>query len=459
MIFYSLAFLLFFLGMSVLFHASRTVKWQHRVVLLANMLFYAYWDIRFLLLLLSLVLVCYLAALGYERNKKQSYITIAVALCLLVLGIFKYLNFFLSSFCSAFGISNVHTLKIILPLGISFYIFQTLSYVLDVKKGSISAERDFVKLAAYISFFPQVTSGPIVKAHDFLPQMESLHKINKANLVSGLQLFLLGLTKKVVIADRIGMAVNAVYQTPEIYNGVSILFAIIGYSIQIYCDFSGYSDMAVGIARIWGFDLGKNFNMPYLASNPSDFWRRWHISLSSWFRDYVYIPLGGGRCSKWKTYRNLLITMLLSGVWHGANWTFVLWGGVHALGSMIYKGYRDVLGKEKSKIGNGISILLNTVFISLLWVIFRADSLSHALEIFVGLFRWDGICFISIFTVVYTLLIFLGHLLAYWKQNGNTVEPALDLNLFRNKVLLCIWIFLIVMFAYAGESAFIYAQF
>lgn len=459
MIFYSITFLLFYMVMSALFHICKTVKWQHRIILLANILFYTYWDVRFLLLLMGITVVCYASARGYARSGSQMYITAAVVICLLTLGVFKYLNFFISSFCHAFGNQNVQTLKIILPLGISFYIFQALSYVLDVKKGVIQAESDFVKLAAYISFFPQVTSGPIVKAHDFLPQMGHLHRVKKENLSKGFQLFLLGLTKKIVFADQMGVAVNAVFQAPEIYSGISIFFAIIGYSVQIYCDFSGYSDMAIGIAKSWGFNLGKNFNMPYLAKNPSDFWRRWHISLSSWFRDYVYIPLGGGRSAKWKIYRNLLITMLLSGVWHGANWTFVLWGGMHALGSMVHKSYRDFLGNKKNKIGDGISILLNCIFVSLLWVIFRADSLSHALDIFEGLFRRDGICFISIFTVLYTLLICLGHLLAYWKQKGNTMEPALDLNLFQNKILLCIWILLIVMFAYVGESAFIYAQF
>lgn len=459
MIFYSFSFLLFFGGMSALFHLCKTEKWQHKVILLANVLFYAYWDVRFLVLLMGIVLVCYGAALKYEKSQKTAWITAATAVCLLCLGIFKYLNFFLLSFSNAFGIRNVQTLKIILPLGISFYVFQALSYVFDVKKGTICAEHNFVKLAAYISFFPQVTSGPIVKAHDFLPQMEHLHKIRKEDFYSGLQLFLLGLTKKVVIADRIGAAVNVVYQTPESFSGISILFAIIGYSVQIYCDFSGYSDMAVGVARVWGFDLGINFNMPYLSKNPSDFWRRWHISLSSWFRDYVYIPLGGGRCGTWKTYRNLLITMLLSGVWHGANWTFVIWGTAHALGSIVHKIFRDARKGCVHRNGNVGAMVLNGVFVSLLWVVFRADSVPHALAILQGLFRRDGIHFVSVFTVAYTLLLLLCHGLAYWKHSGNIREPDLDLECFRNKLLVCIWVLLIAMFAYVGESAFIYAQF
>ena len=300
MSFYSLNFLLFFLAATGLVQLSKTVKAQRWVFLLANAVFYAYWDARFLLLLLGVIGVCYAAARLFEYGGKSAYIYAGVTACLALLGFCKYYNFFVSSFARAFGL-GLGTLNIILPLGISFYLFQAMSYLLDVKKGTIPAERDFVALAAYISFFPQITSGPIVKAHDFLPQLERLHRVKKENVYLGVTRFVTGLTKKVVFADRIGVAVNAVFATPAAYNGLSIAMAVIGYSLQIYCDFSGYSDMAIGIATIWDFDLGKNFNMPYLAENPSDFWRRWHISLSTWFRDYVYIPLGGSRRGKFRT--------------------------------------------------------------------------------------------------------------------------------------------------------------
>ena len=350
------------------------------------------------------------------------------------------------------------TLNIILPLGISFYLFQAMSYLLDVKKGAITAERDFVKLAAYISFFPQITSGPIVKAHDFLPQLDRLHRVRKDNVYLGVTRFVTGLTKKVVLADRIGVAVNAVFAAPAAYNGLSIAMAVIGYSLQIYCDFSGYSDMAIGIATVWDFDLGRNFNMPYLAENPSDFWRRWHISLSSWFRDYVYIPLGGSRRGRFRTYVNLLVTMLLSGLWHGANATFLVWGAYHGLGCVAHRmlGRR---GGQKKPWQTALCTAANCLFVSLGWVIFRSESVGKAMEIFLGLFRGTGICYVNVFTVVYGGMIALTHLYARFRRNANAPEEALKLDTFRGKLLLSVWISLILGLMYCGNSAFIYANF
>jgi len=460
MTFYSIQFILFFLTASMLLHFSKTVKQQHCFILLFNNIFYGYWDVRFLPILFGVIAVCYLSALGYSRTSNKRYVLVSVIISLGTLGIFKYYNFFIESFCSAFHIANTPSLQLILPLGISFYIFQALSYVLDVKNGRIAAETNFVKLAAYISFFPQITSGPIVKAHDFLPQLDSLHRIKKENLYSGLQMFLLGLTKKVVLGDHIGVAVNAVFSAPAAYSGLSIFFAILGYALQIYFDFSGYSDMAIGIASLWGFDLGKNFNMPYLAQNPSDFWRRWHISLSTWFRDYVYIPLGGGRCKTWKIYRNLLITMLLSGLWHGASWNFLIWGFFHGIGAIVHKAYRDWSGCKRTDTRyRWLFILMNTLYVSLLWVIFRTESINKALAIFVGLFRTTGIHYINTYTVVSLFLMIAVSLAAYFKNDRNGFEINLNLDRFKNKIWLLIWVFLIVIFSYVGETAFIYAQF
>ena len=393
MSFTSVNFLLFFLAATALVQLSKTVKQQHRVFLLSNAVFYAYWDVRFLLLLLGVIGVCYAAARLYERSGKPAFVYVGVIFCLALLGFCKYYHFFVSSFARAFGLAE-GTLNILLPLGISFYLFQAMSYLLDVKKGTMTAERDFVVLAAYISFFPQITSGPIVKAHDFLPQLERLHRVKKDNVYLGVTRFVTGLTKKVVFADRIGVAVNAVFAAPAAYNGLSIAMAVVGYSLQIYCDFSGYSDMAIGIAAIWDFDLGKNFNLPYLAENPSDFWRRWHISLSSWFRDYVYIPLGGSRRGKLRTYVNLFITMVLSGLWHGANVTYLVWGAYHGLGCVIHR----LLGKRRSQRTpwqTALCTAANCLFVSAGWVIFRADSMAQAMAVFSGLFRGDGICYVK----------------------------------------------------------------
>ena len=459
MIFYSVPFLVLFICSSVLLHNAKTVKQQHWVILAANAVFYGYWDIRFLALVALETLVCYYAMLRFTASKKRFWMIASSAVCLLVLGVFKYSNFFIESFSRAFGISDPITLRLIVPLGVSFYTFQMLSYIFDVYYKVIPAETNFVKLAAYISFFPQITSGPIVKARDFLPQLNDIHKINKANVYKGLQLILLGLTKKVVFADRIGVAVDAVFSAPDAYGGLSILFAILGYSVQIYCDFSGYSDMAIGIASIWGFDLGRNFNMPYLAKNPSDFWKRWHISLSSWFQEYVYIPLGGSRAGTAKTYRNLFITMLLSGIWHGAQWTFVLWGILHALGSVVHKATSKIKLRKHPAQRTIIRILGNYIFVSMLWVVFRAPNIGTAVSIFAGLFRSGGLFYINVYVVVFILLILLANVLAYTRNEGNSISPSLNLDTFRGKLLLSIWLFLIVMFAYVGNSAFIYAQF
>lgn len=457
MSFTSVNFLLFFLAATALVQLSKTVKQQHRVFLLSNAVFYAYWDVRFLLLLLGVIGVCYAAARLYERSGKPAFVYVGVIFCLALLGFCKYYHFFVSSFARAFGL-NTRTLNILLPLGISFYLFQAMSYLLDVKKGTMTAERDFVVLAAYISFFPQITSGPIVKAHDFLPQLERLHRVKKDNVYLGVTRFVTGLTKKVVFADRIGVAVNAVFAAPAAYNGLSIAMAVVGYSLQIYCDFSGYSDMAIGIAAIWDFDLGKNFNLPYLAENPSDFWRRWHISLSSWFRDYVYIPLGGSRRGKLRTYVNLFITMVLSGLWHGANATYLVWGAYHGLGCVIHRllGKR---GSQRTPWQTALCTAANCLFVSAGWVIFRADSMAQAMAVFCGLFRRDGICYVNVFVVIYGLVIALTLLYARFRLDGNAPTARLALDTFRGKLLLCVWVFLIAMLMYCGNSAFIYANF
>lgn len=462
MIFYSISFALFF-GLLILFtHLSKSCRQQKIIFLLANIVFYGYWDARFLALFAAVISACYIGAIAYEREKRGVFIVIPIIFCLGVLGVCKYMNFFIEAFANAFHINGIHTLRIILPLGISFYLFQALSYVLDVRKGVIPAEKDFLKLAVYISFFPQITSGPIVKSHDFLPQLEYIHRVKKENVYSGVQLFVLGLTKKVVFADRIGLAVNAVYSAPMAYNNISIIGAIIGYSLQIYCDFSGYSDMAIGIARILDFDLGKNFDLPYLAKNPSDFWRRWHISLSSWFRDYVYIPLGGSRKGKAKTYRNLFVTMLLSGIWHGVNWTYIIWGALHGIASSIHKAYCDIRGRKSTKTNPTIrflNIIINCILVALLWVVFRANSMEQAMQMLSGLFRTEGITYVNIYVVVYFAIIAAVHILGAIANNGHAFELRLDLDHFRGQFVLFTWVFLIIAFMYVGDSAFIYAQF
>ena len=461
MTFYSLPFLLFFIVFSIALASVKSAKVQKYIYVIANIVFYAYWDYRFLILLFGVVVLCYCCACLYEKANKRRYIYFSVVICLVVLGIFKYFNFFSETFSLAFGISDHVTLDIILPLGISFYLFQAMSYLFDVMYGKVVPEKDFVKLAAYISFFVQITSGPIVKSKDFLPQLDRVHRVKKENVYEGIQLFLVGLTKKVVFADRIGVAVDAVYRAPSAYNGISVLMAVVGYSVQIYCDFSGYSDMAIGIAKIWDFDLGKNFNLPYLAKNPSDFWRRWHISLSTWFRDYVYIPLGGSRNGKWRTYFNLFITMVLSGIWHGANITFIIWGIVHGIGAVVNRAINDFMKRRNIKVSlpHGVAISLNYIFVSLAWIVFRANSLAEANSIFMSLFNLDGINYINVYAVIYIVALAIVNIFSLKRNGGDVFIINMDLDRFKNKLILATWVWLIVMFMYCGNSAFIYAQF
>ncbi len=460
MTFYSLAFLLFFVLFSFLMNIAPNTKIQHLVFLSANIVFYGFWDYRFLVLLFGVIILCYFSAIGFTKTQRNICINLSVIICLFVLGLFKYYNFFSESFSKIFGVKHYITLNLILPIGISFYLFQAMSYLFDVKYKKIQAEYDFVKLASYISFFPQITSGPIVKSKDFLPQLDALHRIKKKNVYEGIQLFLIGLTKKIVFADRIGVAVDAVYSAPAAYNGISVLFAIVGYSFQIYCDFSGYSNMAIGIARIWDFDLGENFNAPYIARNPSDFWRRWHISLSTWFRDYVYIPLGGNKKGQIRTYINLFVTMVLSGIWHGANLTFIIWGIVHGMASVLHRLYKDISGKgTKCRIFDGLCKVVTFVFVSLAWVIFRAENVGKAISILSSLTNTSGLMYVSIYVAFYLAFFAIINIFIVKKNEGQVITVNMNLDTFRGKLFVAIWIWLIAMLMYCGNTAFIYAQF
>ncbi len=467
MTFNSLTFIVFFICLLIALYFVKGLRKQHILFLVANFIFYAYWDYRLFCIILIEIAIVYIFGRLIEVNKKRWCIVVPTIMILLILGYFKYYNFFVSSFCSIFHVKNSLSLKILLPLGISFYTFQALSYLFDINKGKIVAEKSLLKVAVYISFFPQIISGPIVKAHDFLPQLEEFHVINKEQLSKGCQIFLIGLLKKVVIADRIGMSVDAVFATPMAYDGISIIMSVIGYSVQIYCDFSGYSDMANGIAKIMGFNLGRNFNAPYLAKNPSDFWRRWHISLSTWFRDYLYIPLGGSRKGKIRTYINLVITMIVSGLWHGASWNFIIWGACHGLASAFHKLFRDSVNKYNLHINNIqikqvvdiVSIIINYCFISLMWIVFRTGSLEQVYVVLVGMCRITGINYISPFVIVYCLLILLAHVWCLARNGGEGKYIVLNVDKMGAKIYICLLILLIIALMYTGNSAFIYAQF
>ncbi|MEL6696281.1 MAG: MBOAT family O-acyltransferase [Bacteroidota bacterium] len=339
-IFYILIFFLYW------FATDRRVKVQNLLILAASYFFYAYWDWRFLSLIVISSLADFYAGMQIEKapNKKQKQLWLFVSLGvnLGLLGFFKYFGFFVDSFIDLFQLFGyeipARTLKIILPVGISFYTFQTLSYSIDIYRGRFKASKDLIAFLAFVSFFPQLIAGPIERASNFLPQFQKIRKFKPERAKDGLRQILLGLFKKVVVADTMGETVGFILESPESYSGIVLVIGLLLFTIQLYGDFSGYSDIAIGTARLLGFDLMRNFNYPLMARDIMDFWRRWHISLTTWFRDYVFVSLSGGGMlrNKGKIIRNFFITFAVSGLWHGANWTFVVWGALHGLYHIPY---------------------------------------------------------------------------------------------------------------------------
>jgi D-alanyl-lipoteichoic acid acyltransferase DltB (MBOAT superfamily) len=316
-----------------------------------------------------------------SRPMRRWLLALSIGVSVSILGYFKYANFVLWNW-SLIVSNNFHPLDVVLPVGISFYTFQSISYVVDVYNGKIQPRRVWLEYLFYLSFFPALVAGPIVRADRFFPQLDENRRATYSQVFSGLWLVILGVIKKAVVADYIAQYNDLIFNNPGGYSGIESLMAVLGYTMQIYCDFSGYSDMAIGIALTLGFDLGENFRLPYQSRNVTEFWHRWHISLSSWLRDYIYIPLGGSRRGKFRTYCNLMATMLVGGLWHGASWQFVCWGGMHGVGLVVHKMCKPWLDKVGDHLlTNGLSRLLTLGFVSLLWVFFRADSLDDAITI------------------------------------------------------------------------------
>ncbi len=463
MSFASLEFLIFFLIVFIVVLFLQNFKnalYKQIFLLVVSYFFYGYWDWRFCFLLLFITVAAYISALFTHR---KFALAIGVIVPLVILGFFKYFNFFLDSFSSLIN-KDLDVLAIILPVGISFYTFQALSYVIDVKRGKISVEKNFVKLALYISFFPQLVAGPIVKASEFLPQLNEERRINIKNVEIGIQLMVVGLFKKIVIADHLSVFVDDVFNTPAAYSWVSIILAVVSYSIQIYFDFSGYSDIAIGCAKCFGYDFCPNFNMPYISENVTVFWRRWHISLSTWLKEYLYIPLGGNRKGKTRQYINLFITMLLGGLWHGASWTFVFWGALHGVALCIDK----LLPKKnkRKKMFRCLSVTGTFLFVSFAWIFFRADTFSTAWLIIKGIFTLQGGIVQPFFwTFIAIAVVVLGTLIAIIraKKRGeheiNGFYPLIKLNTVSGLTVLFLACGLILCLAFVGENPFVYFQF
>lgn len=480
MVFSSIEFIVFFAIVCGLMLAT-SIRWiktalgkslrsvRQVILLVASYFFYGWWDWRFLFLMIGLTWIAYFCSLRYKRTGCKAYAYVSFVVPLVVLGFFKYFNFFVDSFLTAFGLSNPGVLQIILPVGISFYTFQSLSYSIDVYRGKINAEDSFVRLALYIAFFPQLVAGPIVKAGDFLPQLREDRNISLRNFETGIQYFVFGLFKKIVIADNLSVCVDAVFKAPSQYHAVSLVMAVVAYSMQIYCDFSGYSDMAIGCAKCLGYDLERNFNIPYIARNVSEFWKRWHISLSTWLMEYLYIPLGGNRKGIRRTYINLLLTMLLGGLWHGANWTFVVWGTLHGVALCIHKVWMAWSKHDKhykgTILGNVAGTLVTYAFVCLCWVLFRADSFTTAGKVIRGILLWqDGIMYISTWTVFAVLLIGAATLVPVLKAlkaktSPDAFYPVMSLNTVQGLTIFFIALGFTLILAYTGSSPFIYFQF
>lgn len=397
MLFNSLAFAVF-LPIVFILYWGMPHKYRYLVLLAASYYFYMSWNPKYVLLILITTAVSYVCAITMEgtdsRKKKRGCLAAALLVSLGILFFFKYFNFLSGSVAALLESISIPmhpmTVKLMLPVGISFYTFQSLSYVIDVYKGEVKPQRNFAKYALFISFFPQLVAGPIERTKNLMPQLFENRAFDHDKAVYGLRLMLWGFFKKLIIADAVAKYVDGVYNDVHSYFGMTLIMATVLFTFQIYCDFSGYSDIAVGTAKLLNIDLMTNFKSPYLSTSIREFWGRWHISLSTWFRDYIYIPMGGSRCSRMRRNLNLLVTFLASGLWHGANWTFVLWGGLHGVYQVIEKFFMDKFGGKERKT-SGFRTFLKGLFtfalVSFAWIFFRANSLSDAFYIVTHLHR------------------------------------------------------------------------
>ena len=483
MLFNSLDFAIFLPIVFILywFVFNKSLKWQNLLVAAASYFFYGWWDWRFLSLILFSTLVDYFVGVYLGKTEKPSKRKLLLWISILVnlgfLGFFKYYNFFLDNFKSAFSFAgyelNANSLNIILPVGISFYTFQTMSYTIDVYKKRLEPAKDFISFAAFVSFFPQLVAGPIERATNLLPQFYKNRKFEYSSAVNGMRQILWGLFKKIVIADNCAVYANHIFDNSADLSGSTLFLGAIFFTFQIYGDFSGYSDIAIGTARLFGFNLMQNFAFPYFSRDIGEFWRRWHISLSTWFRDYVYIPLGGSRGGRWMNVRNTFIIFIVSGFWHGANWTFIVWGALNAIyflplllaqknrHNMEVVAHSSYLPSIKEFFQMGFTFGLTVIA----WIFFRAENIEHAInylgEIFSGsLFKipyYTGIGYaIKIIPVI-----FLFFIIEWIGRRGEYALETLKVN--RHSKLNWLFysglVFLIGMYMSTTETDFIYFQF
>ncbi|MFA5199546.1 MAG: MBOAT family O-acyltransferase [Candidatus Omnitrophota bacterium] len=389
MLFNSLTFAIFFMIVLVIYNAlSPYFKLQNKILLVASFIFYGWWNWKLLFLLSFSIAFDYFMAKAIYSEKKQKkrelVLFLSIAVNLVVLGFFKYFNFFAQNLVFLLDSLGLHlnfsALNIILPIGISFYTFQSMSYVIDVYRGGLKPADSIFEYALFVSFFPQLVAGPILRARSMLPQFQGPRKATGKDYNLGFWLIIWGLFKKIVIADNCALIVDRVFKQGALIGGGDLLISTVLFAFQIYCDFSGYSDMAIGLARTLGFHIDINFNLPYFSKGVKEFWQRWHISLSTWLRDYLYIPLGGNRGGSLETHKNLMFTMLLGGLWHGASWTFVIWGAFHGLLLSLERFFQN-----RIKLWVPLSLIFTFCAVNFGWLIFRAESFGHLKEMFAAL--------------------------------------------------------------------------
>ena len=478
MLFNSIDFAIFLPIIFILywFVINKNLKLQNLLIVIASYFFYGWWDWRFLSLILFSTIVDY--SVGLKLNKEENLFKRKILLWTSIivnlgfLGFFKYYNFFIDNFTAAFsflGIEiNSNSLNIILPVGISFYTFQTLSYTIDVYKKKFNSTKDFIAFAAFVGFFPQLVAGPIERATNLLPQFCKKRKFIYDQAVDGLKQILWGLFKKIVIADNCALIANEIFNNSVNYSGSTLILGALFFAFQIYGDFSGYSDIAIGTARLFGFNLTQNFAFPYFSRDIAEFWRRWHISLSSWFRDYLYIPLGGSRGSKWRKIRNVFAIFIISGFWHGANWTFIIWGllnAIYFLPLLLLNKNRNHLGvvaegKLFPSLKELYGIFLTFILTVLAWVFFRANNVEHAISYMSEIFSSSLFYTPEIFPKK-TFILILFFILIEWL--GRNEKYAIE-KILNNMAKPLRWIIyyalaLIILYFSGSKQDFIYFQF
>ena len=400
MLFNSLQFVIFFPIVIILYFLIPYKK-RWILLLIASYYFYMCWKVDYILLIIISTLIDYICSNKMsqikEKVKRKKWLLISIFSNIGILFGFKYFNFFSENIQTLFNNYNVFyempLFNVLLPVGISFYTFQTLSYTIDVYNNKTPAQRHLGVFAVYVSFFPQLVAGPIERSNHLLPQFFREHDFSYIRVKAGLQKMLWGFFKKIVIADNLAILVDGVYNNVDNYSGLTLIVATIFFTFQIYCDFSGYSDIAIGTAKVMGFELRENFKRPYFSKSIREFWQRWHITLSTWFRDYVYIPLGGNRTIKWRWYYNIFITFLVSGLWHGANWTFVIWGALHGTYLIIAlaltnpkKQFSSLIQKQSKSFNKLLDVTITFILVAFAWIFFRANNLDDAIYIISNLF-------------------------------------------------------------------------